>query len=204
MDAVILLLVVAVVWRILCVRYQKKHIALLGKHLASFHLEKHLETLTQGYVRAISSDTESRQLQILDSFAQTEHAVASQIQSLSHNIQQENAINTSMGILSFCVPYIELIAPSLCRDFRQLLQIHAQGIQFVVDNSPNWSPKERAFHLSAEIYLFQNSCHWFCKSRTIANARLQVQHKVSFQKTVESVSDKTRAAYEQWLQTKSQ
>lgn len=204
MDAVILLLATAIAWRLLCARYQKAHIALLGKHLASFQLEKHIETLTQGYVRAINADTESRQLQILASFTQTEQAIASQTQSLANNIQQESEISTSMGTLSFCVPYIERFAPSLCRDFRQLLQIHAQGIQFVVNNSPNWSPKERAFHLSAEIYLFQNSCHWFCKSRTIANARLQVQHKVNFQKTLDSVSDTTRAAYQKWLQTKSE
>lgn len=203
MDIVVLLLATVIVWRLLCTHYQKAHIALLGKHLAPLQLEKHIETLTQGYVRAIHADTESRQLQILDSFAQTEQAIASQIQSLAHNMQKESEINTSMGTLSFCVPYIERFAPSLCRDFRQLLHIHAQGIQSVVDNDSNWNPKDRAFHLSAEIYLFQNSCHWFCKSRTIANARLQVQHKVSFQKTLDSVSETTRAAYQNWLQAKT-
>lgn len=203
MDAIIIILSILIVWRVLCIRYQKAHIALLGQHLAPFQLEKHIETLTQGYVRAIQADTESRQLQILDTFTQTEQAVASQIQSLADNIQKENPISTSMGILAFCLPYPERYLPSLTRDFRKLLQIHAQGIQHVVNNEAGWEPKERAFHLSAELYLFQNSCHWFCKSRNVANARLQIQHKVSHQKTVESVSDQTRQAYHQWLQQKA-
>lgn len=200
MDAILILLSVLIVWRVLCIRYQKSHIALLGQHLAPLQLEKHIETLTQGYVRAIQADTEPRQLQILDTFSQTEQAVASQMQSLATSLQKESPTHTSMGILAFCLPYPERYLPTLTRDFRQLIQIHAQGVHHVVNNEAGWSPKERAFHLSAELYLFQNSCHWFCKSRNVANARLQVQHKVSYQKTLESVSERTRQAYQHWLQ----
>lgn len=203
MDALLIILALFVIWRIFCMRYQKSHIQLLAQHLRPFQLEKHIETLTQGYLRAISADTESRQLQIFETFAPTEQTVASQIQSLAQNIQKESPSQTQLVILAFCLPYAENYLPSLTRDFRKLLQIHADGISYVVNNEANWSPKERAFHLSAELYLFQNSCHWFCKSRNVANARLQVQHKVTYQKTLESVSERTRHAYEQWLQTKS-
>lgn len=200
MDLTLALLIAFISWQLLRIRQQRAHIQLLGQHLSQFRLEKHMETLTQGYSRAINADTESRQLQILDSFTQTEQAVASQAQALATSMQKESPTRTSMGILAFCLPYSERYLPNLTRDFRQLLHIHAQGIQYVVNNEAGWGPKERAFHLSAELYLFQNSCHWFCKSRNVANARLQVQHKVSYQKTLESVSERTRQAYQHWLQ----
>lgn len=200
MDLLFVLLTLFIVWRALCLRYQKAHIRLLSHHLASLQLEKHIETLTQGYLRAINSDTEPRQHQIFEALAQSELAVASQTQSLATKMQAEDSMQTRVGTLPFCLPYIEHVMPSLTRDFRELLRIHAEGIQHVVNNEMNWSPKERAFHLSAELYLFQNSCHWFCKSRNVANARLQLQHKVSFEKTLESVSDLTRTAYQKWLE----
>lgn len=195
MDAVILLLAVAVIWRVLSARYQKAHIALLARHLAHHQLERHMETLTQGYTRAIQADSESRQLQILETFAQTERAVASQAQAVATSLQQESLQNTSLGIWPMCIPYAERFAPSITRDFRELFQIHAQGLRYVIDNAAAWNPKERAYHLSAELYLLQHSCHWFCKSRGIANARLQLRHKVEYQKVVDSVSETTRSAY---------
>ncbi len=200
MDVFLIALSLFVLWRLVCKRYQSAHIQLLAQHLLPYQLEKHIETLTQGYLRAIQTEDESRQLQIFDTLSPTEHTVAAQIQGLAQSMQTANQAQTQLCILAFCVPYVEKYLPSLTRDFRQLLLIHAEGIQHVVANEAGLSPKERAFQLSAELYLFQNSCHWFCKSRNVANARLQVQHKVSYQKTLESVSGRTRQAYAQWLQ----
>lgn len=197
--ALITLLTIAVIWQVSRVRYQRAHIALLGRHLANFQLERHMETLTQGYTRAIHEETETRQLQVLETFAQTERAVAAQIQSLANAMQKENAQACSMGTLSFYVPYAELLFPAKMRDFRKLLDIHASGLRHVVDNENRWDLKTRAYHLSAELYLLQHSCHWFCKSRAVANARLVVRHQVHHQKVLDSVSDVTRSAYLQWL-----
>src|SRR5690606_31177673 len=129
-------------------------------------------TLTQGYSRAIHGETETRQLQVLDTFAQTERSVAAQMRSLANAMQKENLQAASMGTLPFCVPYAERFLPALTRDFRALLHIHAAGLRHVIDNEGDWDPKGRAYHLSAELYLFQHSCHWFCKSRAVADARL--------------------------------
>ncbi|WP_323016650.1 hypothetical protein [Castellaniella sp.] len=200
MDFVLILLAIVVTWRLLCLRYQRTHIALLGRHLASLQLERHMETLTQGYTRAIHEKDEARQLQVLDTFAPTERAVATQIQSLADAMQQENTQATRMGVLPFCVPHIEQFLPASTRDFRTLLHIHAAGLRRVVDNKDCWTPKDRAYHLSAELYLFQHSCHWFCKSRAVADARLMLRHQVQHQKALEAVSAETRAAYLRWLQ----
>lgn len=199
MDTTALLLMALVAWLMLRSRYQRARIALLGRCLSNLQLERHMETLTQGYTRAIREESESRQLQVLETYSQTERAVAAQAQSLANAMQKESRQAASMGTQSFCLPYIELILPALTRDFRELLRIHAAGLRHVVDNEEGLDPKTRAYHLSAELYLLQHSCHWFCKSRAVANARLVLRHQVDHKKVLDSVSDKTRAAYRQWL-----
>lgn len=199
MDIAFTLLMVAAVWQILRVRYQRAHIALLGSHLANLQIERHMETLTQGYTRAIHEESESRQLQVLETYAQTERIVASQVQALANSMQKESRDATRICPLSFCLPYAERFLPSATRDFRQLLRIHAAGLRHVVDNVEQWDPKSRAYHLSAELYLLQHSCHWFCKSRSIADARLMLRHQVQHQKVLDSVSSVTRDAYLRWM-----
>jgi len=198
MDIALTLLVVIVAWQISRVRYQRTRIVFLGSHLAGLQLERHMETLTQGYSRAIQGDTESRQLQVLETFAATERAVAAQVQSLANALQKENPQIMRVSMISFCIPYIERFLPSMTRDFRELLRIHAKGLRYAVDNEAHWDPKTRAFHLSAELYLLQHSCHWFCKSRTVADARLVLRHQVNHKKVLDSVSDVTRLAYLRW------
>lgn len=199
MDIALTLLIVFAAWQVLRVRYQRTHIALLGRHLANFQLERHMETLTQGYTRAIGEDSESRQIQVLETYAQTERIVASQIQSLANAMQKESAQAAGMGVRAFCIPYVERFLPGWTRDFRALLRVHAAGLRHVVDNEQGWDVKTRAYHLSAELYLLQHSCHWFCKSRAVADARLMLRHQVDHRKVLDSVSELTRSGYLRWL-----
>ena len=188
-------------WQVLRMRYQRMRIALLGRHLAQLQLERHMETLTQGYTRAIHEQTDSRQLQVLETYAPTERAVAAQVQSLAKAVHDENPQAVRMGAYPFCVPYAERFMPAgALRDFSALLQLHADGLRHAVDNADDWDAKTRAYHLSAELYLFQHSCHWFCKSRAVADARLMLRHQVDHKKVLESVSAKTRSAYQRWLE----
>lgn len=200
MEIVLTLLVIAIAWQALRVRYQRVRITLLGRHLSGLQLERHMETLTQGYTRAIHETNENRQLQVLETYAPAERTVAAQIQSLAVAMQKETAQAAGMGTLPFCMPYAERVFPAAMRDFRKLLHIHAAGLRHAVDNEECWNAKERAYHLSAELYLFQHSCHWFCKSRGVANARLLLRHQVNHQKVLESVSAVTRSSYLRWLQ----
>ena len=198
MDVVLILILGIVAWHIMRTRYQRGHIVLLGRHLSGLRIEQHMETLTQGYARAIHEDSESRQLQVFETYGQTERSMASQIQALANAVQKENPQAAAMGILPFCLPHIGIVLPRLTRDFRELLCIHADGVRRLVDNERGLDPKSRAFHLSAELYLLQHSCHWFCKSRAVADARLVVRHQVQHQQVLDSVSDTTRTAYLQW------
>lgn len=198
MDFVLTLFTILVAWHVLRLRYQRGHIVLLGKHLASLQLERHMETLTEGYTRAIHEVSESRQLQVLESFAPAEEAVAVQLLALANAMEKEDRQNTSIGALRFCIPYIDRFLPALTRDFREVLHIHAAGLRHVVNNTDELDKKSRAFHLSAELFLFQHSCHWFCKSRGVADARLMLRHQVNHKKVLDSVSELTRSAYLHW------
>src|SRR5690606_7943005 len=131
--------------------------ALLSQHLSGLKLEQYMETLTEGYTRAIRESDESRQLQVLDTFTQTETAMAAQLRTLAANLLKEEPGPYGMGMLRFCVPYVERFIPGLTRDFRKLVRIHASGLRSVVDNDAGWDPKTRAYHLSAELFLFQHS-----------------------------------------------
>ena len=199
MDFALILLMVAGVWIVLRGRYQRAHIALLASHLSELNLERHMETLTQGYTRAIREESESRQLQVLETYHQTENAVASQVRRLADAMRRESREATSMCASKICVPYAERFLPAITRNFVDLLDVHAEGLQRVVANEESLEPKDRAFHLSAELYLFQHSCHWYCKSRTVADARLLLRHQVDHQKVLDSVSTKTRTDYLKWL-----
>jgi len=201
MDFVLILFVMAIAWHVLRIRYQRARIGLLARLLANMNLERHLETLTQGYTRAIHEEGESRQRQIFDTFTQTEQAVATNVRTLAESTQKESASDTVMTTFAFCAPYAERYVPAFAlRDFRALLHIHAAGIRGAIDNTAGKDSKTRAFHIAAELYLFQHSCHWFCKSRTVADARLLMRHKVDHKKVLESVTPQTRTAYTQWLQ----
>lgn len=203
METTITLLMLFVTWHVLRARYQRSRIALLGSHLSRLQIERHMETLTRGYARALREDSEARQLPIFETFANTERAIASQVQTLATGMRDEPELATGMATLPFCVPYAERLLPAaLLRDFRKLLQIHAAGLRHVLDNEHDWDAKDRAFHLSAEIYLLQHSCHWFCKSRTVADARLKVLHNLTHQRVLESVTEATRNAYLAWLNGK--
>ncbi|RRD68345.1 hypothetical protein EII19_01475 [Comamonadaceae bacterium OH2310_COT-174] len=199
-DWLSLLLLLAVLGWVLCLRYQRQRIAFLGQHLAGLKIEHHMGLLTQGYLRAIHEDDPQRQAQIWDTFAHSERSVAEHIERLSAAIAQAPAERTRIGRWALCLPYVEQLLPSATRDFKALLRLHAQGVRAVVDNTQGLPPKARAYQLMAELLLLQHSCHWFCKSRLVADARLQARHQVTHQKVLDSVSDATAQAYRQWLQ----
>jgi hypothetical protein len=52
-----------------------------------------------------------------------------------------------------------------------------------------------AFTISAELFLMQHTCHWFCKSKTVASARVLARHKTTYEQLVAAVAPDTRAAY---------
>ena len=100
--------------------------------------------------------------------------------------------------LPVAIPFVDRLlasVPNASFDLREAFAIHARGIASVVDNRDEKSPRDQAFTLSAELFLLQHTCHWFCKSRSVASARLLGRHRTSHAQVLASVTPATRAAY---------
>jgi hypothetical protein len=44
--------------------------------------------------------------------------------------------------------------------------------------------------------LMQHTCHWFCKTKGVASARLLVRHQTAYAQVLDAVGSETRAAYD--------
>ena len=120
---------------------------------------------------------------------------AEQCNRLSGDCSRVGESDARVSTSAFTLPDAARLLPAATFDLRKLLLIHAQGITNAATNSLNRSDKSKAYTLSAELLLMQHSCHWFCKSRAVASARMMVRHKTSFEQVLASVAPDTRRAY---------
>ncbi len=177
---------------------QRKRTALLAEQLRPFQIEKHMEQLIGAYMRALGESDPQRQQQILQLQEAAEQQLANEFQSLARAFAQLPAPVTR--VFKLALPFIDQLSPKATFDMRRILEIHAQGIGRTVDNAQGLSPKERAFRLMGEMFLMQHSCHWFCKSKTIASARMLAQHQTRYEQALDAVSPETRQAYQAIIQ----
>jgi hypothetical protein len=95
------------------------------------------------------------------------------------------------------IPFADRLFTKASFDVRQVFQIHAQGIAAVAANRRELTARDKAYTMSAELFLMQHTCHWFCRSRMVASARMMARHKTSYALLLDSVSPGTRLAYRQ-------
>ena len=195
MEIFTLLLLTAAGIYILKSKDQKRRIGLLGRVLGKQQIEKMMETLTQGYQRALSEPDTARQTQILDLQNVTELALSEQFNRFVAEFSGVDGLEARVSKIGFAIPYADKIFPGTTFDLRQALSIHASGLSQAIDNPMGLNPKRRAFHISAELFLMQHTCHWFCRSKTVASARLLARHKTSYAQLVDAVLPETRKAY---------
>ncbi len=167
--------------------------ALLASQLQPFQIERLMQQLTEGYMRALAEADPERQQQVLQLQQESEQQLARQFQDLARAFAQLPA--PQARTLKLALPGIEKVLPQSTFDTRRVLQIHADGIERVVRNDAGRSPRDKAFTLMAEMFLMQHSCHWFCRSKTIASARMLAQHQTHYEQALEAVSPETREAY---------
>jgi hypothetical protein len=173
---------------------QPQRIALLASHLGQHQIEKHMETLTQGYLRALGEADAPRREQIFSMLQSTEQALATQMRALVASFAQVDAASARVSRLPVYLPWVTQLMPQATFDMRQALAVHADGIARMVD-AVDMPARDRAFTLSAELFLLQHTCHWFCKSRMVASARMLARHQTAYVQLVQSVSAPTRSAY---------
>lgn len=177
---------------------QRKRTALLAEQLRPYQIEKLMSQLTTSYMRALGEGDTERQLHILQLQEQAEQQLAADFQLLARAFATLPA-PVSRGF-KLALPFIDQLSPKASFDMRRLLEVHAQGIERAVSNHEGMSPKERSFRMMGEMFLMQHSCHWFCRSKTIASARMLAQHQTRYEQALGAASPETRRAYEAVVQ----
>ena len=197
MDVFLIALLVAGGLHLFKSRYQAGRIALLGSYLAPFQLEKLMENLTQSYLRALGEADAERRKQIWGLLASTEETLVSQVERMANALAKAEPEQMRVSTLVLALPHADRLFPRATFDLRAAMQVHAKGIAAVVRNDAGLAPRDKAFMLSAELLLLQHTCHWFCKSRTVASARLLARHQTSYEQVLAAVSPATRRAFTQ-------
>ena len=195
MDILLLAALIAFGMHVVKSRYQARRIALLGSHLAQFRIEKLMESLTEGYMRALGENDPQRREQIWRQMDSSETKLCDQFNRFATDFSKVGDADSRVSKLAFPFPYAARLFPNATFDLREAFLIHARGITNAATNGQNLSDKRKAFTLSAEFLLMQHSCHWFCKSRAVASARLMVRHKTSYEQVLASIAPDTRKAY---------
>ena len=191
------LLTLAVTLAVCCwmvkAKLQQQRITLLARFLSGYNIEKNIETVTQGYLRALGEADPGRREQVWNLLRGNEEVLCRQMSQLANDFAAVDAATTRVSKLPIWLPFALAIGPSF--DMREALRIHARGICRAIDGESARSPKDRAFVISAELFLMQHSCHWFCRSKTVASARMIGRHHTSHQQLVAAVLPQTRSEY---------
>ncbi|RYF27598.1 MAG: hypothetical protein EOO33_03775 [Comamonadaceae bacterium] len=195
MDLLLVALLLASGGYVINAQQQRKRIVLLGSHLSNYQIEKLLETLTQGYLRALGEKDDARRDQIWGLLASSEAQLTDQFQRFAAEFARVDAALTRVSRLPVGIPFAQQLLPGASFDMRQAITLHAQGISRVARNEAGRSPRDKAFTMSAELFLMQHTCHWFCKSKTVASARMLARHQTPLAQLIDSVSPETRSAY---------
>lgn len=177
-------------------REQAKRIALLAEHLRAHPIENLMGQLIDGYLRALGESDLSRRESIWQLLHSQQASLADHLQQLHSSMARSEAAAWRTSRWPLALPWINQLLPAQCFDFRELVAIHAKGIAEVNNNAEGLSPRDQAFRMSAELFLFQHSCHWFCRSQAVASARLVMRHQSPHAQVLASVGPNTRAAYQ--------
>lgn len=194
MDLFLMAAVAAAFGWALRVRDQGQRIALLAGYLSRYRIEKHMETLSEGYLRALGEGDPQRREQIWQLLHSTEQELCNQVARLAKDFASAGEDQARVSKLAVWLPFASRVK-ALSFDMRAALAVHAAGLREAMRERDDLPARDRAFTAAAELFLLQHTCHWFCKSRFIASARLLARHKTSYEQVVAAVLPQTRAAY---------
>lgn len=195
MNTLLLLAPLLVGAWVLKTRQQRQRIALLGHFLGRYRLEKLMETVMDGYQRALGEADAERQRAVLALMRSAECDLADQLGQVAAEFAKVDGQLTRVSRLPVAIAYADRLFPSQTFDMRDLLRLHATGLQRLADAPEDGNPKAHAFAFSAELLLLQHSCHWFCRSKATASARLLGRHQCSHEQVLAAVSADTRLGY---------
>jgi hypothetical protein len=188
-----LALFAAVVCWIVKSKRQQQRIVMLAGYLSGYSIEKNIETVTQGYLRALGESDPDRRDQVFQVLRGNEQELCRQMTQLATDFAAAEGTTTRVSKLPIWLPLPLTFSGSF--DMREALKIHARGICSAIEADGATSPRDRAFAISAELFLMQHTCHWFCRSKSVASARMMARHQTSHAQLVDAVLPQTRADY---------
>ena len=173
-------------------RQQQRRIAILARYLSGRNIEKNIETLSQGYSRALGESDAVRSEQVWGVLRGTEDVLCRQVRQLAVDFASVEPTSTRVSKFPIWLPR----SPAFDRSFdmREALRIHSRGICRAIEEQ-GASPKDRAFTILAEMLLMQHTCHWYCRSKSVASARMLASHRTSYEQLVGAVLPQTRQEY---------
>jgi hypothetical protein len=195
MDILILVLAAFAGLAFLNSQEQKKRIALLSQHLGQYQIEAMMEKLTAGYLRALEETDDFRRDKIWEVLIAAETSIVNQFNRFTQDFAKVDAAAARVSTLPIALPWAERWWPAASFDLREAFRIHAKGIAEAAANQANQAPREKAYTFLAELFLMQHTCHWFCRSRGIASARLLRRHQTRHDQVLAAVAPPTRRAY---------
>lgn len=173
-------------------RQQQRRIAILARYLSGRDIEKHIETLSQGYLRALGESEPARREQVWGVLRGTEEVLSREVCKLAEDFAGVEPTATRVSKFPVWLPRSPAFDKSF--DMREALRLHAAGICRAIEEQ-NASPKDRAFVILAEMLLMQHTCHWYCRSKSVASARMLASNQTSHEQLVGGVTPETRQAY---------
>jgi len=203
MDVLVIAAVVAIGLLVLRRRQERQRIVLLASHLGPFQIEKLMATLSEGYMRALDERDAQRQQQVWEHLRHSERALCEQFDQFAARFAAAGAEQTRVSTLAWAIPWADRLVPAASFDARKAIAIHARGIRRAVFADQNQPAKGRAFTLSAEMFLMQHTCHWFCKSKVVASARLWVRHQTRYDQLFDAVTPDTAREYKALIETRA-
>jgi hypothetical protein len=202
MDLFVVTLLLAVLVWSLKSRRERGRIALLAAHLRPYDIEALMQTLSEGYLRALGESDVQRRQAIWTVLEPSERRLAEQFAQFAADFARLPAARTRIVKLPWPLAWLleQAGGPTAWLerssiDMRALVQLHARALLQAAQPAQAPSASAKAYTLLAEILLMQHSCHWFCKSQAVACARLLARHQTAYRKVLDSVDPTTRQDY---------
>ena len=153
--------------------------------------------LTDGYLRALGEKDPARSEPVWQNLASTEEALQTELQQLAADLHEVWGERMRVSRWPMGIPQATRFFPQASFDFRALVKLHADGFAQALRNADGLDRRDRAFRITAELLLFQHSCHWFCRSKNLASARLLARHRTAYEQVLAAVAPATRTAYDE-------
>lgn len=197
MDLIVsLLAVLAIALYTLRTREQKQRIVLLARHLGRYQIERQMESLMDGYLRWLGEDLPERRSSIRAMLDGTEQSLVAQFRDFADQIRSLPAPLAQVSKLPVWTPWAQQLLPRWrLFDVREAFALHAQAIARATDAALLPDDKARARRMTAELLLMQHTCHWYCRSRNVADARLLLRHQTPLAQVLQTIAPETAQAY---------